>query len=196
MLRLQVIDLLITDYQGNTITSKNVYIPKNISRVHLDFALPVANNLKLWGPGTPNLWRNNNGSNYPYQLNNILSIKNNSAFDPSYYYYYYNWEIKLPDCASTKVPIVAFLDDCDNIENLLSTTIEIYPNPTSDKVYISLPDNETLKSIAIIDITGRVTSTNIFVNTNNNFYVDLSHLTDGIYLLQITIEDKAYLQKS
>jgi Zn-dependent metalloprotease len=42
----------LTDYQGNTITSKNVYIPKNISRVHLDFALPVANNLKLWGPGT------------------------------------------------------------------------------------------------------------------------------------------------
>jgi len=185
----------LTDYQGNIIADKTVNIPNGISRINLGFNLPIANNLKLWGPGSPYLWRNNSGSSYPYQINNVLSITGCSATDQGYYYYFYDWEIKIPDCSSSKVPIIAFVDDCQNIAESSNQLINIYPNPTSDKVNIELNDNMSLKGLSLLDITGRVIPTNIFLNSQNSFYLDLSNLADGIYYLQLFIDESKYINK-
>ena len=95
------------DSNNTVLQSITVNIPQGISRVTLNFDIPVKNNLRLAGPLYPNLWRNDSGCNYPYNIGNVISIKHSSAStNPTgYYYYFYNWEIKQNDCESAKVPV-------------------------------------------------------------------------------------------
>jgi len=101
------------DANNNILQSRTVYIPQGISRINLDFNLPVQNDLRLVGPASPNLWRNNDSCSYPYNISDIISIKYSSAStNPTgYYYYFYNWEISIPDCESPKVPVNVSVSD-------------------------------------------------------------------------------------
>ncbi|HOY91192.1 MAG TPA: T9SS type A sorting domain-containing protein, partial [Bacteroidales bacterium] len=88
-----------------------------------------------------------------------------------------------------------YVDDCQNIAESSNQLINIYPNPTSDRVNIELNDNMSLKGLSLLDITGRVIPTNIFLNSQNSFYLDLSNLADGIYYLQLFIDESKYINK-
>lgn len=98
---------------GSLIKSKNVNIPAGASRIELDFDLPVGINLRLAGPVSPNLYRNNGGTNYPYDIPNVISIKHSSAStNPTgYYYYFYDWEIIEGECVSPRVQVNALILD-------------------------------------------------------------------------------------
>lgn len=79
---------------GNVLTDTTVAIPAGESRVDLNFNVPAGTNLRLQPSGTINLFRNNSGVNYPYEIQNVVSIHNSSA-GTGYYYFYYDWEIEL-----------------------------------------------------------------------------------------------------
>ncbi|MGQ9846787.1 MAG: M14 family zinc carboxypeptidase [Bacteroidales bacterium] len=98
------------DSYGNVLQSATVNIPAGISRITLNFNLPVANGLRLVGPASAKLYRNNTGSVYPYNIGTYVSITGNSANNLNHYYYFYNWEIKGPDCISARVPVVAVVN--------------------------------------------------------------------------------------
>lgn len=100
----------------NVILSKTVYIPNGKSRVYLNFDLPIENNLKLYGPATPNLARNNGSGTtgnpyflfpYPYNISNLVSITTTTATTTpnNLYYYFYDWEVKPAPCKSNRVPV-------------------------------------------------------------------------------------------
>jgi PKD repeat protein len=92
---------------GSLLMSKTVNIPSGQSRVTLDFEIPVGINLRLAGPTTPNLYRNDGFLAYPFEINNSISIKKSSATSnpTGYYYYFYDWEIIEGECVSVRVPI-------------------------------------------------------------------------------------------
>ncbi len=92
------------DASGTVLQSANVSVPAGVSRITLNFDLPVANNLRLVGPASPGLYRNTSGSNYPYNIGTAISITGNSAGNAAYYYFFYNWEVKGPDCISARIP--------------------------------------------------------------------------------------------
>lgn len=97
---------------GNLIASRNVYIPAGKHRITLNFNIPTGVNYRLVGPSNPNLYRNNANLSYPYNLNNIVSIKQSSASTPlNYYYYFYNWEVVDGSCSSDRVEVKAILSD-------------------------------------------------------------------------------------
>jgi len=98
---------------GGTLQTATLYIPAGESRITLNFEIPVANNLRLVGVGSPNLYRNNSGLAYPYELPGILSIHSSSAgSDPTgYYYFFYEWEVAEKPCRSDRVPVQAILSD-------------------------------------------------------------------------------------
>ncbi len=102
------------DSSGTLITSRTVYVSQGISRITLNIQLPVQNNFRLAGPPYPNFWRNNLIAYFPYTLPGILSIIKSSRLNNpfGYYYYFYDWEIKLPDCSSAKVPVYVYVDNC------------------------------------------------------------------------------------
>ncbi len=94
------------DASGTTLQTTTVNIPAGVSRIALNFNIPVGTSLRLVGPGSPNLWRSNAGVSYPYTLAGLVSI-NNSDAGTLYYYYFYDWEIQTPGCSSARVPVTA-----------------------------------------------------------------------------------------
>ncbi len=108
---------------GQVLQSATINIPAGISRITLNFNLPVANGLRLVGPALCGLYRNNSGSTYPYNIGNIIQITGNSANDLNYYYYFYNWEVKGPDCVSNRIPVTVHIYSAPVAEAGVSQTI-------------------------------------------------------------------------
>lgn len=66
------------------------------------------------------------------------------------------------------------------IEDMANTTVEVYPNPVSDILYIN--STSDLKSIKVLDATGRVC---INVNNLNSGSIDVSLLPKGLYIIRL-----------
>lgn len=123
---------------GTTLSSTTVNIPAGVSRVTLDLDIPAGTDLRLAGPLSPNLFRNNTGLSYPYDLSGLVSIKYSSAStDPTgYYYYFYDWEVEQPACLSAMTPVTAYINDNEpvadfsyNVNNLTVTFTDQSTNP-------------------------------------------------------------------
>lgn len=67
--------------------------------------------------------------------------------------------------------------------------ITLYPNPANDVVYIANNSGETIESIKISDVTGR-----ILIELNNQLNsttaIDISTLTSGNYFIEINTGSK------
>lgn len=83
------------------------------------------------------------------------------------------------------------LNDCDytlSNDDVLSLDEEvlIYPNPTNNNLNIEVP-NRIDNQIVIYDVTGKVAES--FSNKNLVFSKDVSHLSNGVYYINFTIND-------
>ena len=73
----------------------------------LNFEVPIGNNMQLGiSNGNSDLYRNNAGAIYPYNIGSVMSITGTSAGSPGYYYFYYDIEVVVP-CDNT----VSSIDD-------------------------------------------------------------------------------------
>jgi hypothetical protein len=73
--------------------------------------------------------------------------------------------------------------DCepyDNIDETTSETLDIYPNPVNDRLYVKT--ESPIENITIMDIYGRQQT--IFKG-QQSLAIDVSHLTSGIYFVKI-----------
>lgn len=77
----------------------------------------------------------------------------------------------------------------ENIENF---AIKIYPNPAQNFVNISA--NKTIESIEILDFSGR-SIMEFNIQNENNFSIDISGLSSGIYILKSVIDGKIISRK-
>lgn len=94
------------------IATTTAFVPSGESRVTLNFNVPAQNNLRLAGPLNPNLYRNNGGTNFPYQIGNFITVKSSSATQnpTGYYYYFYDWEVEGEACRSNRLPLNVFIN--------------------------------------------------------------------------------------
>lgn len=67
-----------------------------------------------------------------------------------------------------------------SVRNLTLENFKLYPNPVTDILNLSLP-NETLEHVKIIDATGKM----VLEKTNHLEKLNVSHLASGMYLVQI-----------
>jgi PKD repeat protein len=92
------------DGVGTQLNQYTVNVPAaGVQNVVLNIPL-TPGNYRIGGTQM-NLYRNNSGPSYPYNLNGAVSITGSSA-GSGYYYYLYNWQIGLPDCQSARTPVV------------------------------------------------------------------------------------------
>ena len=93
---------------GNAIYSETFSLIDGPQRIELDAAIS--------GPGTYfiggndlELYRNNSGTDYPYNTEGVVTITRSTATtDPdAYYYYFYDWEIALGPCVGNLVNVFA-----------------------------------------------------------------------------------------
>ncbi|WP_310554961.1 T9SS type A sorting domain-containing protein [Flavobacterium sp.] len=78
-----------------------------------------------------------------------------------------------------------------NDEMRINTTVSIYPNPTTDLLNIQTPVNSIVSKIKIIDVLGKIV---LEINEVSNS-INVQSLTNGIYIIQVTIDNRSYQQK-
>lgn len=108
-------EIKLVDGSSNTIYQQTYNIPDGESRVNLNWDIPVGQDFYLYGPGSPNLYRNGSQTAsalpYPYNINNIIEITGNTASSLAYYYYFYDWEIEKSNCSSPQIPVTATINN-------------------------------------------------------------------------------------
>ena len=72
----------------------------------------------------------------------------------------------------------------------LQTTVNVYPNPAKDYIYIDLPE-EKIKSVSLYNVLGVL----LKEQKSNAASVDISSLPQGMYLLSIETEEKVITKK-
>lgn len=70
-------------------------------------------------------------------------------------------------------------------------TVGIYPNPFTDQLYISLPDNEKVIAIKLFSTSGG----EIPVEYKEGRILNVSHLPRGTYVIQVIASDKLFEEK-
>jgi len=92
---------------NTVIQTTTVNIPAGESRITLNFNVPVGTGMQLaTGTTNPNMYRDNSGVSFPYDLNGKISITGTNA-GSTLYYYYYDWEIESPSCSSARTEVTA-----------------------------------------------------------------------------------------
>ena len=166
---------------------KTIYCEDGVSTINLDFNIPIGENLQLVGLGAPNLFRTNDGLylDYPYTIENIVSIKESSAGTgpTDYYYYFYNWQIHTPDCKTPFVEVNLTPEECTAINTNILDKITIAPNPTDDYFNIFGLENVEKYSLTMTDISGKIINSKT-INTDKK--ISTEHLTAGIYFINIS----------
>jgi plastocyanin len=71
--------------------------------------------------------------------------------------------------------------------------VSIYPNPSSDKVFINL-NGRTAKETALFDITGKKMSV-YFGSVANGLVLDVSSLAKGVYFVNIKVGEAVITKK-
>lgn len=75
------------------------------------------------------------------------------------------------------------------VEELTADQVSVYPNPTLGQLVIAL-NNVELNKVTITDLSGRIVfSTEL---TSSRQTIDISTLSNGMYLLQVAGEDQVY----
>lgn len=115
----------------------------------------------------------------------------------------HNWRFRIyPDCS------VEYLGGYgDQLPTTLAVTTErqsevinVYPNPATDKLNISIPNNQQQFIISIFDITGKkVQDYNYYSSeAEGNIFeesIDISNLSEGLYLCKFSFDGKQILRK-
>jgi hypothetical protein len=79
----------------------------------------------------------------------------------------------------------------DSSPSIHDEVLKAYPNPTNDKVYITLGDRELLqKDVFISDVAGRILHLNINKPSRDVIAVDFSGLQNGIYFIRLNVDNE------
>jgi PKD repeat protein len=65
--------------------------------------------LKISANSTVDLYRNNSGASYPYNVGTFLSITKNSSNAGNAYFYFYDWEVAATPCISPAKKVTAYV---------------------------------------------------------------------------------------
>ena len=97
----------------------------------------------------------------------------------------YKVQVKVDDCASefsteTNLIITA-------VESITNIPVEVYPNPASDWLVISLGDGPGKKGLTIYQLDGKKTDSQEVTGNEATFYV--AGYSQGMYLIKVKTEN-------
>lgn len=120
---------------GNVVQTITVNIPAGAGRIDLGFDVPVAGEYSI-GLNQADLFRNNSGANYPYNVAGLISLTGSSAQSGGdFYYYFYDLEVSEAACWSDSLPVIANVTDTADFSfsntNLTFNFTDLTPGSTS-----------------------------------------------------------------
>ncbi len=174
-----------------TVYNQNFNLPDGKSTVILNWSIEMGTGYTLScekiNSNAVNLYRNNNISNYPYDIGNLASIYESTAtgYETQYYYYFYNWQIKedLTDCPSNRIKASATLDFCTFVNELSRIGVQLFPNPVLNTLTIQSDNTDIIGSKwTLLDSQGRIINKGkIEINQSLSF----EYLPAGFYYLKV-----------
>ncbi len=90
-------------------------------------------------------------------------------------------------------PIAEDRWDMVGVNAFIAENISVYPNPTSEMVWVSDNTSYPVEDYSIYDISGRMVMHNTFNTTEKK--IDVSNLDTGIYLLELVAAEKRVVKK-
>lgn len=78
--------------------------------------------------------------------------------------------------------------------SIRDNSLIIFPNPTSEIVYINFVDTISKAKIIVYDTTGKIIMTNEIENADSN-QINISNLNNGIYFVRIETNEKSVTKK-
>ncbi len=182
---------------GAVLQSTTVSVPTGTQTINLNFSLTPGTDYQLAvSSSLVNLWRNNSGSGYPYNIGGLVNITGCDV-GANYYYFFYNWEVKQADCESNPVAVTATLANCTVgiHEQTYESEVAIYPNPASEKLFVMLADQSDIENanIEIYDALGKLVY-NKAIQTQQT-ELTINDLANGVYSVKIINSSKQALVK-
>ncbi|UKN01520.1 M4 family metallopeptidase [Paracrocinitomix mangrovi] len=94
---------------GTVVQSATVFIPNGEQVITLDFDLTVGTDWQLGTQANSNqdLYRNNTGPSFPYNVGGGEVTITQSSPGLDYYYFFYDWVIESPSCTSERTEVIA-----------------------------------------------------------------------------------------
>ena len=197
----------LTDQNGVVLASQTVNVPVGESRIALDFVIEpgsnymlttnTSNNETTFGFESPRFQRSSGGVNYPYLLDNVVSLTG-SNLGTNRYYYFYDWEIQTPpvDCNSDRTPVqlslgVAVIDINE------TDAVNVFPNPGNGLINVELSLNAADVKLMVTSIAGQqLLQKDLGTGSGSiNEQLDLTQFAKGSYLLQVQTEGNTYFTK-
>ncbi|MFT6814413.1 MAG: hypothetical protein ACJAZ3_000301 [Sphingobacteriales bacterium] len=87
-----------------------------------------------------------------------------------------------------------FIYETSGIEEFQNEKVEIYPNPTTNTLNISVNNESNIKELALFSLNG--VKVKRFVNKQNNYQnLDVSDVAFGIYLIKIETENHSIITR-
>ncbi|MES2133400.1 MAG: M4 family metallopeptidase [Bacteroidota bacterium] len=167
---------------GTVLQTKTVNIPAGTQTVTLNFTLTPGTNYQLGTGGTlVDLWRNNSGSGYPYNIGGMVNITTADA-GSSYYYYFYNWQVQKADCQGPAVAVTATVSVCTGLnEAKAESGIQVYPNPANEHITFALTEDlaKDISGIEMYDALGK--QVKVIQVTAEQTDINVSDLARGVY---------------
>ena len=183
--------IYIEDANGNVLQTGVFTIPDGESRVTCNWALTPGTGYRTRiVEADHGLWRDNNSAevNYPYDVDGLATVTSTNANPPQYYYYFFDWEVEAESvqCISERTEVVVSIGTVGIEEGELMHA-DVYPNPASDILNISIPAAvEGTIELRLLDVAGNLVLTRSIVSGTNTLAVSM--LAKGVYLLDLNTD--------
>jgi hypothetical protein len=185
-------DLQIDDPVTDTLFMLDIYLEPGEYSVTTNQSV---NNNELGHP-SPRLYRSNEGVQYPYTLEGVVSLTGSDA-GGQFYYYFYDWEVEQQTvCRSERVEVIAVVDSALNINGLEEqSAIRVYPNPVGSSLQVEASESGPVKWIMFNAQGQMVLSKEKVWEKEEVFSINTSSLPVGVYWLQVFQNNRQGLHK-
>ena len=93
--------------------------------------------------------------------------------------------------STTLLEVLSTVTLSDNNNLIAENSLQIFPNPVDDILNIIFKNSTNIKSLTVIDVTGRT----ILYSETNNVSLNVTNLPKGLYLLSVKTEKGALTKK-
>ena len=197
---------ILTDIDGNVLEQKDIFIEEQGKTVlELNWDLDPANgpyqigtdpsiNNQTFGINSSRLMRTSTDAagveiNFPYEVDEIISIFDTS-FGTAFYYYFYNWQVGgiKETCFSPRSPLTVTVEEPNATFNISDVDfVEVFPNPSSGLINIAIHNNKPY-DIQIKSLDGKTLQQ--YQGVDDQLSVDLKHFPAGMFLVEFKGSDE------